>query len=238
MRRRLAPLFRIGRIATSVMVLLIPSAVHAARITYNFSGVTTTDRIDGISSGSSNIPGGIPFSGSLIYDPQLPMTGSVIDAGDGSTSASYGSHPWGRPFSADDPNATMNIGGLPSFATGSPSWGNISIRNDEPPGWPTPIRADIFSLGVGDPNGHWVAINLVDPTGQALASTALPSTLDLAKFSHSLVEYQSEAGLMAGHITSLEVAAVPEPSVLAVLALGGLGLAVARSKARGRRPIG
>ena len=157
----------------------------------------------------------------------------------------------------------MNVDGLPSFATGSPAQGTISIRNDEMFGSPTPtptdtfipsvnepktisIRndemfgspTDTFLLSVNDPNGHWVEFKLVDPTGQALASTALPSTLDLAKFTEATVEYRSEAGLVFGHITSLEVAAVPEPSPLAVLVLGGLGLAVARRKVRGWRPIG
>ena len=59
--------------------------------------------------------------------------------GDDPTTRDYGSAPWDPPLPGDVLNATMNVGGLPSFAIGSPAWGTINIRNDEMFGWPTPI---------------------------------------------------------------------------------------------------
>ncbi|MHC5538510.1 PEP-CTERM sorting domain-containing protein [Singulisphaera rosea] len=238
--RRIARQFSIDRIAIALMFLTVVSAAHAEPITYNFSG--TTERFDDIMGGFADIPGGTPFSGSFTYDPQIPLIDKTPliaifgDTGDDPTTKDYGSPLLGPPLPGHVLNATMNVGGLPSFAIGSPVGGVISIRNDQMFGWPTPLPSDTFILSVGDPNGNWVEVKLADPTGQALASTALPSTLDLAKFSQASVEYKSAAGLVAGDITSLVPVNAPEPSVFAILALGALGMVFRRHKIRGRNP--
>jgi len=63
----------------------------------------------------------------------------------------------------------------------------------------------------------------------------LPLTLDLAKFGEATIEYEADGGFVAGNITSLVSVSAPEPSVLAILALGALGMVFGRRKAPGRR---
>ena len=65
------------------------------------------------------------------------------------------------------------------------------------------------------------SIPLAAPLGAARPMRILGAEFWVAPNAQASVEYQSEAGLVTGDITSLEVVVVPEPSTLAALALGG-----------------
>jgi hypothetical protein len=230
--RGLARFLGVSRIATAAMFLLIPAAVHATPIAFKFSGTTTY--IDG-PDGGANVPGGTPFSGSFTYDSKLTVidTSALFGGGNDPTTKSYGYFDPIQTGPAGTLAAKVDFGGLMSYDTTNAIMRSIVITND-----PKSPPASL-SVNAQNADGQWISIYLEDPTGQALNGTDLPTTLDLAKFGQTGVEYYDpNRGLVGGIITSLEPEAVPEPSTLAILALGGLGLVIARRKARVRGPIG
>jgi len=86
-----------------------------------------------------------------------------------------------------------------------------------------------------------VDVDLNDWSGTALDGTALPGSLDLARFGYSYlnlrIEDQStgDAVVAFGYLSSLQsapAAAVPEPSTVSLLFVGMAGLLARRKFAR------
>jgi hypothetical protein len=205
-----------------VLAAWIPSA-QAVMVTYEFSGTLDTRSPGGDPLHYfDGIVLGMPFAGVLaydaaVYDPVVLSPESVL----------YFGGPGSR--------LTLTLGDA-TLASVSPPW--IYAHNDHPsagwygdsltfeppvsyftaPGVPTLFIAGPYSFGM------W----FLDRSGTALASTAIPPTLDLARFpdAHRVSATLGYPGggyvYIAGDIQELH--SVPEPASLLLLVSGLLGL--------------
>lgn len=80
-----------------------------------------------------------------------------------------------------------------------------------------------------------ISVELRDPTGLALSSAALPRFFSTALFPESRVTLtESPFGITVGRITSIGIAAVPEPSSAVLAGVGALALAAGIARRRRR----
>jgi hypothetical protein len=204
--------------------LIFSPAAFGERVTLTFSGVIEVQNADDLLP--ADIVSGLPFVGSLTYDT------SEADLSPESASIGTYSIP-GFPTSGFE----VSIG-LYTFATDSSQLLaalSASVGNNYSSTGPA-LLPDGDSLKVsGTLPGTFadtssIVLDLRDPTGVVFETDALPSAFSATAFGFSLVTIEGlGAGThengptffqIAGHIDSLAIAIVPEPSSAVVCAIG------------------
>jgi len=172
----------------TLLMLLGATLTQAANVTYQFTGATQNLMTVNNGTVSGSIPVGTPFSGSFTFDNaqtgtqvayhggthatytftnmSLTMAGSTVSLGPGTIDLFYHltlnpavSYPYGDSFYVNFNGATFGSGGL------APSG---------------PIGGLPFS---------WLGFALVDYTGTAFTSPALPANLNFSSFQSQFIEF-------------------------------------------------
>ena len=165
------------RILLTIFVWLAAThSIYAAPVTYQFTGTTSSTMTVNNGTSAGTISAGTPFSGTLTFDDAQNATAVAFAGG---THSQY-------PFT----NMTLTTG------TNTVSWGpgTIDVYNNltsASSGYP--IGDSLYANIAGvPPNGtingaqfNWIFLGLVDGTGTAFASSALPSNLNFASFQNN-----------------------------------------------------
>jgi MYXO-CTERM domain-containing protein len=198
---------RFGLLA--LLVCLLVPAAQAAPITIAFTGVVTKDPFLFGSLGA-------PISGTYTYDPAAPDTDAAVSSGTYTSVGSlYGFH--------------VVVDGIPFNVAGSVE---IDVSND--------TGGDAYGV-ITTLDDLTLVLTFVDFTQSALSSDALPATApSLASYSVAqFLLFADDAGFegtlnsiscIAGCTTGGDGSTVPEPSAVALLALGAIAL---RTRRRG-----
>lgn len=185
----------VGVLAFSAMVLAFPGSALAQF--YEYSMTATVTQVQAVDAAGTAVTG---------YD-YTKFTDAGITVGAAATS--FITLDSATPDTTDPPDATQGsyMGAYTSFSVGSVSFGGftinngVAVMNDRPGGADTiPLAHDIFAWGGTRPNyrlaPNWLDMNdgtrtdrkgfavvLIEwNTTNALSSTALPTTLNLASF--------------------------------------------------------
>lgn len=162
--------------------LSITAGLHAAPVTYQFSGITNTGNMAGNGGTLSTVgvPNGTPYSGSFTYDGAQVVTPVAFDGG---THAVY-------TFTS------MTLTMLGSTVTWGP--GTIDVYNNLTLGVGYPVGDSLYvnisSLtpptgSFGGVSFNWIFLGFVDSTGTAFSSATLPANLNLASFQSYFIEF-------------------------------------------------
>lgn len=226
------------RISSSAMIAIavagsLQGLALGESVTVNFSGVVESrSRNDFGPAGFT--PGGA-FTGIFIFDTNFTPGGS----GQGVASFTPRSD-----FRESRIILTFNER-RPFGPSGFSAFGPFDDRNQLP--LPAVTVRDGTAIGGGDsflieaarsprlPEPINISVELRDPTGLALSSTALPRFFSTALFPESRVTLsETPFGITVGRITSIGIAAVPEPSSAALAGVGALALAAGIARRRRR----
>jgi len=179
-------------------ILAIAGGLEAAPVTYTFSG--TTQNAMNINNGSNvgSVPAGTPFTGSFTYDDA--QTGTQV-AYHGGTHGTY---------SFTDMSLTV-FGSTVSFGPGIidlffhltlvpavsyPTGDSFYVNFNAPSGASYPVAPGGLINGAAF---NWVQLALVDNTGTAFTSAALPATLNFSSFQSQFIEFNyGTAGIALG----------------------------------------
>jgi len=200
------------RSAAMLVPLLLSLAAGAAPVTYHYTGVVDDDEAG---------RGYLQFAGSFAFDSSA--SDSIADP----STAAYGhaGAPWGLSIAFD--------GGAPLLIDAS---FNVLVSNDL-------LGSDQWGLLAQDPLQS-ISITLTDFGGLVFGSDSLPlpgGGLTLASFDSSWLRWETDAGALQGHLTSLACSAgcssgggdpppiqpVPEPGTLLLVGVGLMSLRVA-----------
>jgi len=207
-----------------IVVLCACSATRAAPITYSFSG--SLDRQSVASGTVPHAQGGLNFSGTFFYDPDLPTSTlknqsnasgqSIANYEEGAAGITPGTH-FGM---------TVTVGGETFTTTHNTQWDQLTVSSGK----------SLFNLSAAfvlftGPSGDRVSLSIgfTSPDTQVHSSVAPPPNLDgftLAGFGLTRDRWGQ-----SGQLSSFQLAspvAVPEPASLLVYALGCIGFAVTR----------
>jgi hypothetical protein len=200
-------------------------------------------------------------TGSIKYVTSSDMPGNLISVGDNFAGwISYDTETALSPYSQPDPgpNGSYLIyvgGGLSSldfnpsgltYRSNPDTWGSIIQVAD---GASAFYGADVFSFNTASAwspvEFSMMTVMMVDSTGQAFTSSAIPSQLALSAFSYTNVDYgwlrQSDGNQVhaSGSLTSLtrvtSVNTVPEPGTLFLSAIGFGSLILTAYKRRRKK---
>lgn len=210
------------RVAASLVVVaglsLAAPAANASPVAYAFSGV-----LDAADPSTGAAPG-TPFSGTFTYDPAFQPGPLMIE---GSTTYMFSNSLLGRSV-PDTSRITLNVGGKPVFNEGDL---NVGVTDTVNYHYTNPFTPSTnVGIGVVTPN-LIMGLDLKSPSRSVDPTLALPTSLSLSEFPVATIELTTRGpnpivDLYSGTITSLTP--VPEPSVLALPALVGVGLVARR----------
>jgi hypothetical protein len=198
------------------ITLISALTAEASLVTIDFTGtITSINDPSGFISGSSV---GDSFSGSLVYDTSAPI------AVPGANPAEYDYLPTSTPPYASPLGLTFTVGSH-TFDPHYPGAMQIHVQNDLTSStFPTAFVA-VASTQVG--TGATLAVfGLADSTGNALSSTALPTSLDFSKFDASEFQLTNPDGgpdIFDGTINGVGTT-VPEPASATLLGIGALAM--------------
>ncbi len=209
----------VGVVVAAFLITLISSlGAFAGQVTVHFSGTVTlvdTSEISGTKVGNS-------FSGMLVYDSSTPETSLA-----GSDPAQYTA----RPPLASGLGITLTVGGN-TYAAELGDVLQLTVGNDL-----TGTYRDVFAArGYVNVGGAVTGaeFGVADQTGTVFSSTALPTSLDLSKFSvgtFALAGTPGSTDIFEGTINLVQAASVPEPGSAVLLGIGALaGGCVLRSR--------
>lgn len=214
------------KLKTKILALCTVAALSAPAladniVAYSYTGVVASD-----DANNGDGRGWVSFTGQLAFD--RTATDSIADP----STAAYRSMFWPAGM-----NVTFDDGQSFSF---SPPF-DILVSNNLG-------GADQFgALGSGPGSADFLSFTLYDFTQNVFASDALPlplGGLSLSSFQWSEFMFESDAGILQGHLTSLTcvsgcdaevpppVPSVPEPETYALMAagLGVIGLVSRRRR--------
>ena len=165
----------------TIGLLCVTCAIHAAPVTYQFTG--TTSQSMNVNNGTSvgSVPAGTPYTGTLVFEEAQSVAAAAFWGGThsayrftimtltvGATTVSWG------PGTIDVyDNVTSTGGGYP---VGDSFYANITA----------PLAPS------GTINGaqfNWIMLGLVDPTGTVFAGSGLPANLNLGTFQNPFIEF-------------------------------------------------
>lgn len=215
---------RLGLLAIVSVVPLAPAtSADAALIEHRFGGViTAADPSNGVAPGTR-------FSGTFAYDPATKPGGIMFEG--------YHSYDFNYPLSgapAASPSLlTLEVGGVPVYDRQGLQ---VNLTNE------IAFHSDMSRTEVrGTSDQLLVQLALVNPTNSVNSSLELPLALSLGDFPEAkllVVNRASGKGehLFEGTIDTLTL--VPEPGVLSLVGLAGIGLAARRIRRRPWRVTG
>jgi hypothetical protein len=215
--------------------LFLTGPADAGVITFNFTATFTSVQDTGDVSTLPNLAAGLvvgqSISGSFSYDTSI----AGFNTG---ANTSYN----GATLSATLPSGVVSSG---------PSTTTTTIQHNALADQLFLSASLIFSSLVGPDLETLGAVSLYDPTGTAFSSVDLPTSIDLNTFSSKTYTVQEDAyyiysvapdtniGFVGSRfinfdLTSLSVAAVPEPSTWALMLVGfaGIGFMAYRRKSK------
>ncbi len=197
-------------IAAFMITLIFTLGAEAGLVTVDFSGSVTvvdTSLITGTKVGDS-------FSGTLVYDSSTPKTSMA-----GADPAIYTALP---PL-ASGLGITLTVGGV-TYAGETGYAEQLMVGYHLKGTYPDLFTAAAY-VNVGG-SATLASFGLGDETGTVFSSTALPTSLDLNKFSvgtFALAGQGGAANIFQGTLSLLQPAAVPEPGSAVLLGIGALG---------------
>lgn len=219
----------------TLAILLAASAADGAPITFKISGVVTD------ASGNLPLPEsiaeGVPYTALVTYN---------LGVADTNPDPIHGrfDHPAGMSSIAVNMNGAV-------FASALTSPAEIHVDNDRPtlfyigfPPFPSMPGDNIYLHwnGMTGP-GHYDELNarllLADPSGEALTSDELPTAIDAEAFGVRWIQiagrHQNEAGAFNPFSITMRIdsiSVVPEPSSLALAAVGAVAMLTLVSRRR------
>jgi PEP-CTERM motif len=207
----------LGVISVLLITAITAITAEAGQVTVNFTATVTS--VD--SSVISGTAIGDLFTGTLVYDSSVPVDTP------GANPAVYTTLP---PLPSPI-GISVTVGGN-TFGRVSNSVLQVQVGNDLPGTFP-----DVFTaVSLVDVNGtsKFASFGVADTTGTVFSSTALPTSLDLSKFTNGVFQIGTSTSgvILTGDI---HVGSVPEPSSFMLLAIGilGSGIWARRRFARG-----
>ena len=220
-----------SRLLGAVLFCVIASTQESALatlITFNFEGVVTASR----HSLESDFFGGEFLTGSFTYDTSYTDQALVNTAAGvygfpddrfskfvTAFSATIGTHQLGLGT-----NSTLKV--LVDDGTGVYEKDEFQLQIHNPTHPTLPICGGACST-------EFFTINLYDFSKTAFSSDAIPSSLDITAFDTTSWGLSIKGGDVGGTISDISAAPIPEPTTLALMALGiaGIGLSM-RSRDR------
>ena len=214
-----------GMVVAAFMLTLVSSVgAVAGQVTVDFSGTVTlvnASKISGTKVGDR-------FSGTLVYDSSTTKTSLP-----GADPAVYTAL---SPL-ASGLGITLNVGGT-TYAAEAGYAGQLMVGYHLGGTFPDVFTA-LASVNVGGA-ATTATFGVADRTGTVFSSTALPTSLDLSKFSvgkFGLEGPPDSANIFEGTISLVQAASVPEPGSAVLLSIGALagGCVVRLRRVRLRR---
>lgn len=232
-------LFAIPAVAALAVSLAMGSA-HATPLSYTFSGeITGFDAASAASGGLGPIAIGDSFSGSFTYDPDA----TLITGGSGVSVYNAVSH------------IEAGVHGLTLSSNTRPGWSDFTVAD----GSPDSLAIDTFpgdwlnalTYNTGSTFAcfgmsclpYYQRLDLIDVSGQAFGSEALPAALNLASFTSGtfyfnwLTSFSLNQVYAGGALTSLKRVgdeelprSVPEPATLMLCLAGLLAAGLVRAR--------
>ena len=198
----------------------------AAPITYRFEG-----RLMG--TGAPNHPNGDSFSGTLVYDPDLPSSQGA--AYDPSLSRFYG-YEYGTPVPGRSASAELEVAGRTAFTSRDSGPWNPALLAENDTRYITVesqdrVPYDALTIAFNKPNQDRLSFYFLDRTAQAFPDLSLPRELDLSDFTKVIVHHVADldpnpklngAYRVSNYGLLTSLSPVPEPSSIVVFAAFGL----------------
>ncbi len=157
------------------------TGIHAAQVTYQFTGTTSSSMNVNNGTNTGSIPAGTLYSGTLTFDDAQAATPVAFYGG---THSSYvflsmaltvngGTVSWGPGQIDVYDNVTSTAGGYP---IGDSFYANIA----------SPVPPNGLINGA---QFNWVFLGLVDNTGTAFTGSGLPANLNMGSFQNPFIEF-------------------------------------------------
>lgn len=204
-------------LASAAILGLGDRPASGSAIEYEFTGKVVFTEAD------SGIDLAAPIVGRLAYDSALGAGGLTLP---------------GSPTIYDGPvSLSFTVGGK-TFGFNAPAASFLSVQHGSATadglGGGDQFLAGVFGPRTSNGLADFLALSLYTPAGDVFTDQSLPTTLDLNRFMTANVGGIIDGRTIAAQILTFQP--VPEPSTLAVLAIGTLGgLAWARRRNRNAR---